>query len=241
MIDRKSLGSSVTPLWVLKRLEAAYGQPSPRRQMNPLDELVLTMLSQNTSDMNSHRAFQSLKRVFPKWDRVLRADQKKLAETIRVAGLSEIRAARIQKVLKEIKSRFGSLNLASLSSMNSTEAYEFLKSLTGVGPKTAACVMLFSLSKPFMPVDTHIHRVSLRLGLIEKKTTTEAAQQFFMNSVPGSKLYSFHIDMIRHGRAICRARTPLCPRCVLNSRCRYYSQIQPSINQIDRRRYPQTN
>jgi len=241
MIDRKSLGSRATPLWVLKRLEAAYGEPSPRRQMNPLDELVLTMLSQNTSDINSHRAFQNLKRAFPKWNRVLRADQKKLAETIRVAGLSEIRAARIQKVLKEIKSRFGSLTLASLSSVDSTEAYEFLKSLTGVGPKTAACVMLFSLSKPFMPVDTHIHRVSLRLGLIEKKTTTEAAQQFFMNSVPGSKLYAFHIDMIRHGRAICRARNPLCPRCVLNSRCRYYSQLQSSINQIDRRRYPQTN
>jgi len=198
--------------------------------MDPLEELILTVLSQNTSDANSHRAFQNLKRAFPKWDRVLRADQRKLAETIRVAGLSEIRAARIKEVLKEIKSRFGSLNLAPLTSMDSTEAYEFLKSLTGVGPKTAACVMLFSLRKPFMPVDTHIHRVSMRLGLIEEKTTTEAAQQFFMKSIPESKLYTFHINMIRHGRTICRARNPLCPSCVLSSRCRYYRELQSSAN-----------
>jgi len=198
--------------------------------MDPMEELILTVLSQNTSDVNSRRAFENLKRVFPKWDKVLNADQEKLAKTIRVAGLSRIRAARIQGVLREIKARFGSLNLKSLSSMDGTEAYEFLKSLTGVGPKTAACVMLFSLHKPFMPVDTHIHRVSMRLGLIEKKTTTEAAQQFFMKSIPESKLYAFHVNMIRHGRTICRARNPLCPRCVLNSRCRYYRELQSSAN-----------
>ncbi len=215
-----------TPLWVLKRLEAAYGEPSPRRQMNPLDELIGTVLSQNTSDVNSHRAFSNLKRDFPKWEKVLSADRKKLAETIRVAGLGEIRAGRIQEVLREIKSRFGSLSLAALNSMDSNEAYEFLKSLTGVGPKTAACVMLFSLRKPFMPVDTHIRRVSLRLGLIENKTTTERAQQFFMKSLPRPKLYPFHINMILHGRTICKARKPLCPRCVLNPRCRYYKELQ---------------
>jgi len=224
------LDSSVTSLWVLKRLEAAYGEPPPRRQMDALNELIATVLSQNTSDVNSRRAFQNLKRVFPKWDGVLRADRRKLAATIRVAGLSGIRASRIQGVLKEIRSRFGSLNLKSLSSMDSTEAYEFLKSLTGVGPKTAACVMLFSLHKPFMPVDTHIHRVSMRLGLIEEKTATEAAQQFFMKLIPESKLYAFHVNMIRHGRTICRARNPLCPRCVLNPRCRYYRELQSSAN-----------
>jgi len=224
------LDSSVTPLWVLKRLEAAYGEPSPRRQMDPLNELVFTVLSQNTSDINSHRAFRDLKRAFPNWDGVLRADHRKLAQTIRVAGLSEIRAARIKGVLREIKARFGSLSLASLSSMDGVEAYEFLKSLTGVGPKTAACVMLFSLHKPFMPVDTHIHRVSMRLGLIEKKTTTEAAQQLFMKSIPEAKLYAFHVNVIRHGRTICRARNPLCPRCVLSPRCRYYRELQSSAN-----------
>lgn len=237
----KRLDEMITPLWALRRLEAAYGEPSPQRHMDPLDELILTVLSQNTSDVNSHRAFNNLKRAYPTWGKVLRANQDKLAETIRVAGLSEIRAARIQEVLRQIKSRFGSLNLAPLSSIGSTEAYEFLKSLTGVGPKTAACVMLFSLRKPFMPVDTHIRRVSVRLGLIEEKSTTERAQQFFMRSLPESKLYAFHINMIRHGRTICRARNPLCPRCVLNPRCRYYSELQSRTDQINRRRYTQTS
>jgi endonuclease-3 len=193
--------------------------------MSALDELVLTILSQNTSDVNSRAAYESLRRAFPTWAAVERARLDEVVSAIAVGGLARQKAPRIQSALREVRAREGRLSLDRLSKMSLEEALAYLRSFQGVGPKTAAIVALFSLGLPAFPVDTHVHRVGLRLGLIAPGTSAEKAHLDLAEAVPPPRRYAFHVNLIRHGREICRARRPECERCPLTDLCRYYKTV----------------
>ena len=207
---------------VYARLVAAYGPRTLRPGRNPIDELVLTILSQNTSDTNSGRAFQALKAIYPTWEEVIDAPSDELYETIKMAGLGRIKAPRIQRALREIIQRRGQLNLDFLTNLSLDEAKAWLTALDGIGPKTAACVLLFALGRPALPVDTHVHRVAKRLGLIGPTISADATHSLLEAALPPEAVYAFHIDMIQHGRRVCHAQRPECQRCPLREVCAYY-------------------
>ena len=202
-------------------LREYYGEPPRRNSVDPLSELVAVVLSQHTSDVNSERAFDSLRARFPDWESVRRAPTAELAEAIRSGGLATIKAVRIQRILNQILAARGELSLDFLRTLPLAEARTFLRGLDGVGPKSAACVLLFSLDQPAMPVDTHVHRVARRLGLIDARTSAEAAHEQLEAMVPPDEVYSFHVNLIQHGRAICKAPRPRCPECPVNALCPY--------------------
>jgi len=202
-------------------LREYYGEPPRRNSVDPLSELVAVVLSQHTSDVNSERAFDSLRARFPDWESVRRAPTAELAEAIRSGGLATIKAVRIQRILNQILAARGELSLDFLRTLPLAEARAFLRGLDGVGPKSAACVLLFSLDQPAMPVDTHVHRVARRLGLIDARTSAEAAHEQLEAMVPPDEVYSFHVNLIQHGRAICKAPRPRCPECPVNALCPY--------------------
>ncbi|MBM3156446.1 MAG: endonuclease III [Chloroflexi bacterium] len=204
---------------ITRLLAMEYGRLKWRSHRDPLDELVLTILSQNTSDHNSRRAFDSLIKRFGGWEAVARGDVEDIAEAIKLGGLARVKAPRIKQILEQIKAERGSLDLSFLEEMPLAEAKAWLQSLPGVGPKTAACVLLFSLGKPVLPVDTHIHRVAKRLGLIDSRVNAEKAHEILGDIVPARNVYQFHIHMIEHGRRVCKAQRPLCHRCVLLKGC----------------------
>ena len=206
---------------ILRRVNKAYGKPSPLRKTPPISELIRTILSQNTNDANSLAAFAILKRNFTSWDGLLTADTRHIAGLIRHAGLANIKARRIKEVLAEIKRREGALSLALLKKMDVAEALAYLRSLKGIGPKTAACVLLFSFGKPVMPVDTHIFRVTKRLGLIGPKAGIEEAHEILTKLVPKDLHYEFHLGIIEHGRRTCKAQNPVCGFCVLYNMCAF--------------------
>jgi endonuclease-3 len=206
---------------IMRRLNRAYGKPKPLRKTPPVDELIRTILSQNTNDRNSLAAFAVLKRSFKSWESLAATDAKRIAHLIRHAGLANIKAKRIREVLIEIKKREGKINLAVLQRMDVKTALGYLRSLKGVGPKTAACVLLFSFGKPAMPVDTHIFRVTKRLGLIGPKITIEEAHETLTKRVPKHLIYEFHLGIIEHGRRTCKAQNPRCGFCVLYNECRF--------------------
>ena len=216
---------------ILVLLNKAYGKPAPLELSDPVDELVRTILSQNTNDRNSLAAFAVLKKRFRKWEELLRTPTMKVARLIKHAGLANIKAKRIKGVLAEIKEREGEIrgnkgkeggiNLEHLANMGTEEALEYLKSLKGVGPKTAACVLLFSFAKPVMPVDTHIFRVTKRLGLIGGNVSIEEAHKRLSAIVPKPLIYNFHLCIIEHGRRTCRARDPRCGSCIIYRLCRF--------------------
>jgi endonuclease-3 len=185
-----------------------------------LSELVLTILSQNTADRNSGRAFTSLFGTFSSWDAVAAADLEEVVESIRLGGLAQQKGPRIQAALRAVAERTGGdFNLDFLEPMPVDEARAWLRSLPGVGPKTAACVLLFALGKPAMPVDTHVERVSKRLGLVPKTTTAEKAHELLESMVQEDDYYRFHMLLIKHGRRLCAARSPACIRCPLSPDC----------------------
>jgi len=204
---------------VIELLEQEYGPSEWQPDRNPIDVLIGTILSQNTSDANSGRAFASLKASFDSWEAVASAPAEHIAQAIRSGGLFQIKAARIKEILEQIEKEQGCINLDSLKSKTMSEAEDYLVRLPGVGHKTASCVLLFSLGKPSLPVDTHIFRVAKRLGLIDSKVSIEKAHSLLQEQVPPSKVYQFHIHMIEHGRRICRARQPRCSRCILRGSC----------------------
>ena len=204
---------------VIDLLEQEYGSRQWESDSDPIDVLIETILSQNTSDANSGRAFASLKASFDTWNAVAIAPAERIAEAIRSGGLSRIKAVRIKQVLGQIEQEQGHISLDSLKSMNMSEAEAYLIRLPGVGHKTARCVLLFSLAKPSLPVDTHIFRVSKRLGLIDSKASAEKAHSLLQDQTPPSKVYQFHVHMIEHGRRICHARQPRCNICILKSIC----------------------
>jgi endonuclease-3 len=204
---------------VYQRLRRAYGSRVWTPHRGPVDELVATILSQNTTDTNSHEAFRRLCAALPTWDQVLSAGTAQIAAPIRVGGLGQIKAARIKAVLREIRDRQQNLSLDFLRTMKPAEALEYLLRFKGIGRKTAACVLLFSFGMPVLPVDTHVHRVSKRLGLIGEGVDRDQAHTALAAVVPGRLVYPFHLLMIEHGRRVCHARNPECPRCGLLDLC----------------------
>lgn len=206
---------------VQRRLLDFYGQPTWRNPLPPVDELVSTILSQNTNDINRDRAFGSLRRQFSSWEAVRDADPAAVVVAIRQAGLANQKGPRIQQVLREITSERGSLELSFLKDMPLEEARTWLKKFKGVGPKTAAIVLLFSLGRPAFPVDTHIYRVTGRIGLRPEKMTVEDAHSYLEKLFPPETYYAAHLNIIRLGREICAARKPACGRCPLRRLCNY--------------------
>ncbi len=206
-------------------LREHYGEPQRRRSLDPLSELVLTILSQNTADINSGRAYDALRQRFPTWEDVMQADTQQVAEAIRVGGLSQIKAPRIQAILRQLYEERGQLALDFLNDLSVEQAREYLMALHGVGPKTAACVLLFSLDKPSFPVDTHVHRVSRRIGLVPVRATPEKAGELLEKLVPEESYYSFHVLLIWHGRRLCKASSPRCEVCPVKAECSYYWEL----------------
>ena len=216
-------------LAVHQRLLAAYGQPVWREALPALDELVSTILSQNTNDNNRDRAFWALRRALPTWEAVRDAPAELVVEAIRPAGLGNQKGPRIQTVLREITAQRGSLDLSFLNEWSVEEVRSWLMQFKGVGPKTAAIVLQFSLNKPAFPVDTHVYRVTGRLGLRPAEMTVEAAHPHFEALLPPETYYAAHLNLIRLGREICAARKPDCPRCPLNDLCDFALSSNPSI------------
>ena len=206
---------------VLDRLRAGYGPPRRHRALAPLDELVLTILSQNTSDRNCERAYAAMRERFPAWTQVRDADVAELERVLRPGGLAAQKAPRIQAVLRELSAGGGAPALDWVASLAPDEAMARLEALPGVGPKTASCVLLFSLDVPVMPVDTHVHRVAGRLGLIPPGMSADAAHAHLTALVPDSRMLEAHLLLIAHGRATCRSQRPRCGECVLLELCPY--------------------
>ena len=203
-------------------LLAEYGD-QPWHARDPVATLVGTILSQNTNDVNRDRAFERMRARFPTWEEVRDAPLEELIEAVRPAGLGPTKAPRIQEALHRITSERGALSLDFLNDLNVEQARAWLLDLPGVGPKTAAIVLLFALGKPAFPVDTHVHRVTRRLGLIPPKTSREKAHDLLEALVPPELYYPFHLNVIFHGRAVCHARNPECARCALRDSCAYYA------------------
>jgi endonuclease III len=205
----------------LDRLMEAFGRPRLGRRYPPLDELILTILSQNTNDRNRDRAYEALRRRYPTWEGVLEADGADLEETIRAGGLARTKSRVIQEVLRRIKRDQGRLTLDSLATMPAREARDYLTSFKGVGEKTACCVLLFSCGHPAFPVDTHIHRVARRLGWVPAKATPAQSHARLAELIPADRFLSTHLHLITLGRRLCRPRAPACPVCPLRRLCPY--------------------
>ncbi|HSJ51311.1 MAG TPA: endonuclease III [Actinomycetota bacterium] len=202
-----------------RRLERHFGDLLPPRRSDPLEELVLTVLSQHTSDVNAERAFSALREAFPAWAGVVRAPSSAVAAAIRSGGLSNTKAPRIQAILREVAEREGRFDLSSLRRMSDAEATAYLSSLPGVGPKTAAVVLAFSLGRDVIPVDTHVHRVATRLGWIPPKTNAERAHRVLGELVPAEVRVPTHVGLIRLGREVCKAGRPRCEECPVFELC----------------------
>lgn len=213
-------------LEVHRRLLEKYGQPSWRNPLPVLDELVSTILSQNTNDLNRDRAYNQLKKRFGTWEEVRDADGSSVIEAIRTAGLANQKGARIQKILREITAERGSLDLDFLSQIPDQQAWEWLYRFKGVGPKTASIVLLFSLGKSAFPVDTHIQRVTGRIGLRPEKMPVERSHRHLADLFPPETYQAAHLNIIRLGREVCHPRNPGCEVCVLQSLCDYYQKSQ---------------
>lgn len=205
---------------VFRKLATQYGQPvATHPHGKPLDVLIETILSQHTSDKNSHRAYLALRRAFPRWDDVLSAPPHRIKEAIRFGGLAQQKSRRIKEVLGLIKQREGRLTLTRIKRMDDDEAYAYLTSLPGVGGKTACCVLLFALDRPVMPVDTHIQRIVKRIGWIRPNGSPDQARAVLEKCLSPALLYGAHVLLIAHGRQTCTARRPACRECPIRRHC----------------------
>lgn len=206
--------------WAHRQLRAFYGPRPPRRERGSLlDALVGTILSQNTSDTNSDRAFESLKARFPDWEAVRQASLEEVEEAIRVGGLARIKAQRIQNLLEEVRERYGETSLEHLREAPTEEIKAVLGGFAGVGPKTVACVLLFALGRPEFPVDTHVHRIARRLGWVPPTASPEQTYAHLNPRVPDDIKYELHVLLVHHGRQLCRASKPRCQACPLQAGC----------------------
>lgn len=210
-----------------RSLRKQYGKPSEKEAADPLDVLVRTILSQNTTDANSGRAFERLRERFGGWDAARRAPCRQIEEAIRVGGLAKVKARRIKKILSQIHESYGEMSLDSLRDMEPGEASAALSAFEGVGPKTVNCVLLFGCAMNVFPVDTHILRISRRLGLIPQNTSLENAHKLWAGFLPDGLAYSLHLNLIKHGRLTCTARRPKCPACCLRRTCKYCRRNLP--------------
>jgi endonuclease-3 len=224
--------------WAHRRLLAHYGQPIWDSRNEPLDELVGTILSQHTSDLNSARAFKALRSAYTSWEAVRDAPEAELIDAIHAGGLAVVKAARIQAVLRALSPSPAAapsspspaaagegIKLPDFRRMPRKKAIAFLTALPGVGRKTAACVLLFGSHVPAIPVDTHVHRVSLRVGFVPPHATPDAACDLLEAAIPPAEQYAFHINLIRLGRDICKAQRPRCGLCPLESRCAFAHRV----------------
>jgi endonuclease-3 len=210
---------------VATRLEEELGIPYEENPLPPLENLMLTLLSQNTNDVNRDKAYQRLRQRFPDWKAVMQADVTDVADAIRVAGLANQKSQRMQNILRWIFQQYGGLNLDVLCRMDPQEAIDTFCQLKGIGIKTISVVLAFSCGVDIFPVDTHVHRICNRIGLV--KPATKSAEHTFermQTRVPEGKSFSFHLQLIHHGRTICRARKPLCEQCPLKSLCDRYQE-----------------
>jgi endonuclease-3 len=205
----------LTPQTIIARLAPIYGMPVLQPSGDPVAELVLTILSQNTSDTNSGRAFIQLMRRFPSWQAIAECPVEEIQTAIQPGGLARQKAPRIQAALRAVAERSPTFDLAFLRDLPLDDARVWLRSLPGVGPKTAACVLLFSLGRPALPVDTHVERVARRLDLVPARATVERAHDLLGALVDPADYYPFHMLLIKHGRRTCGARAPACVRCPL--------------------------
>ncbi|SRR5258708_4121059 len=209
---------------VQRRLRADQGRFVGKPRLPVIDELVATVLSQHTSDANSERAFAHLKAVFPTWEQVADAPVEQVADAIRSGGIADQKARRIQQLLAAIEEREGGLDLSRLHGLDDAAVETYLLSLPGVGPKTAACVLVFSMGRPAFPVDTHVHRITKRLGWVPANATADRTHQILAVAVPPGIKYDLHLAMITHGRTVCRAQQPRCDTCVLRDLCAYVNR-----------------
>jgi endonuclease III len=206
---------------VQRRLRAHQGAFVPKPLLPVIDEVVATVLSQHTSDINSERAFAQLKERFPSWEQVAGAPVDEIADAIRCGGIADQKARRIKQILAAIEEREGGLDLGRLHELDDAAAESYLRSLPGVGPKTAACVLVFAMGRPAFPIDTHVHRVAARLGWVPAAATADKAYELLAPRVPPAIRYDLHLAMITHGRTVCRAQRPRCDICVLRDLCPY--------------------
>jgi endonuclease-3 len=216
----------IRALKVHEALMQAYGEPVWRNPLPPIDELVSTILSQNTNDVNRDRGFNALRAKFPTWEAVRDAKTEDVINAIRPAGLANQKGPRIQQVLRAITGERGSLNLDFLADLPVDEARAWLMKFNGVGPKTAAIVLCFSLNMPAFPVDTHIYRVTGRIGLHPQKMSVEQAHPYLESIFPPETYFAAHLNIIRLGREICGARKPHCLKCPINKLCDYKEKMK---------------
>jgi endonuclease-3 len=207
---------------VYRRLIEAYGLPDWGGASDPLDELVSTILSQNTNDRNRDAAYRGLRERFPTWEDVLAAPAAEVIEAIRPAGLANQKGPRIQAVLRQINAERGALDLDFLRDLPDEQALAWLTRFNGVGPKTASIVLVFSLGKPAFPVDTHVYRVSGRIGLRPEQISVEQAHTYLAGVFLPEQYGAGHLNLIRLGRETCHARKPDCPGCPVNRLCEFY-------------------
>ena len=215
-------------LRILEALGAAQGIPAPRDREDPLDCLIGTILSQNTNDRNSHRAYESLRARFHTWEDVLCADPADIADAIRVGGLADQKSVRIRDLLAWVKEQYRELSLDFVCEMEVQKVLDLLCARKGIGRKTVSVMLAFACGKDVFPVDTHIHRIAKRLGLIPPNCSADKAHIVMADLVPPGKAYSFHINLIRFGRQTCHARGPECDRCPIRTYCTYWAELQES-------------
>ncbi|HVT89034.1 MAG TPA: hypothetical protein VHD56_09300 [Tepidisphaeraceae bacterium] len=204
---------------ILRRLTREYGPRPWKCQGKGVDVLVDTILSQNTSNANSDAGYRQLRRQFPSWNQVANAPVEEVERHIRVSGLSRIKAPRIQAILRQIKTDTGRIDLQFLAEWEPQKAYDYLTKFKGIGPKTAYCILMFSFGMKVFPIDTHIHRIAIRLGLIDPKINAGQACEQLTPAIAPDDRYSMHVLLITHGRKTCRAINPKCAECVLLDIC----------------------
>lgn len=219
-------------LSVDRLLAERYGTKKQTAKTDPTSELILTVLSQNTNDINRDRAYNTLRQQYPRWADVASAKPSDIAKAIKVGGLAAIKSTRIIKILKQIASRSNDYSLVFLNDLTDKEIWDYLISFDGVGPKTASCVLLFALGRKAMPVDTHVHRVGRRLGIIPENYSAEKAHPWFLELELPVAMYQFHLNLIQHGRIVCRPRNPKCQACPLTRLCLYYRAMSHNRTSI---------
>lgn len=204
---------------IMDILKENYGVPEASGRKDPVDSLITTILSQNTNDVNRDKAKKKLDQTFSSFQEILDADVEEVEEAIRIAGLGPTKAKRIQNFLKTIKEEQGDFTLEHVNDMEKQEAKDYLQKFPGIGPKTAAVTLCFAFDLPVMPVDTHVHRLARRLELIPESTSRSKAHDILEKEVPDNRIYEFHINLIKHGRAVCKARNPKCQESFLAEYC----------------------
>lgn len=212
----------------LDLLQKRFGTPEPERRLRPLDELILTILSQNTNDRNRDRAYESLRRTFPTWERAARAPRPRVESAIRIGGLARTKSRTIQELLRRIAEERGEPDLDFLQTVPAGDARSYLERFRGVGEKTICCVLLFSCGHAAFPVDTHIHRITRRLGWVAPGASPARTHDELARLIPAARYYPAHVNLITLGRQICRPRNPACGTCPLRRSCRFAARAIPA-------------